>query len=576
MQFPTLSALPSRRETVSVFSGYNAGSRIGAGEFSAMENMSADSYPLLGTRKKRGVYARPQNPQGLIARDALCWVDGSKFVVNGYPVELGLSERGEDCPKNLVSMGAYVVIFPDKKYINTLNLTDFGNLEAEFTTQGTVTLTPAAADGSVLQPAYSQPEEPQTPENMALWLDTSRQPPALMQWSEGAGMWVSVDKTYVRLSAPGIGEAFREGDGVTITGAPEAVMSQCVIALREENALVVPGLLAGETAWSTPITISRRLPVMDFVMECGNRLWGCRYGPNRQGQIVNEIYASKLGDFKNWSCFQGVSTDSYSLSLGAEGPFTGAVQHMGYPLFFRENCLHKIYGNYPANYRLQTTPCRGVQQGSGGSLAIVGETLLYKSPSGVCAYDGALPTEISRALGQERYTDAAAGAFRDKYYISMRDSAGNHHLFVYDTNKGIWHREDGTGVRCFCTCREDLFFLDDAGRIISVSGQGEPEGDFCWMAETGDLGTESPDNKYLSRLTLRLQLSPGASMKLSVRYDGEDHYHRLAALHSGALGSMTVPVAVRRCDHLRLRLEGRGSMRLHDLTKTLEEGSDVY
>lgn len=196
MRFVKLEAAPASRETLSVFGGYNANCRIGDGELAAMENLCSDRYPLLSTRKKRGIFAQPRNPQGLIARDSLCWVDGSRFVINGYGVELGLSERKEDCPKRLLSMGAYVVIFPDKKYINTLDLTDFGNLEAVHTTSGTVTFTPAAADGAPLLPSYTQPQEPENPENMALWLDTSQQPPALVQWSAGTGMWVSVESTY--------------------------------------------------------------------------------------------------------------------------------------------------------------------------------------------------------------------------------------------------------------------------------------------------------------------------------------------------------------------------------------------
>ena len=411
---------------------------------------------------------------------------------------------------------------------------------------------------------------------MALWLDTSRQPPALLQWSAGTGMWVSVDATYVRISAPGIGAAFRAGDGVSIAGAPEEVAQSGVIALADRDHLVVPGLLEQEKTWEAPITVSRRLPEMDFVIECENRLWGCRYGPNAEGRIVNEIYASKLGDFKNWNCFQGLSTDSYAMSLGAEGPFTGAIQHMGYPLFFRENCLHKIYGSFPSNFRLQTTPCRGVQRGSGESLAIVGEVLFYKSPAGVCAYDGALPVEVSQPLGDRAYFDAAAGAHRGKYYISMADAGGEYHLFVYDRARNLWHREDGTQARCFCSCRDELYFLDGDGRIVSVSGTGTPEEAFAWMAETGDIGAQSPDSKYLSRLTLRLYLSPGAVARLSVRYDEERVWQPLAQLRGSPLGSVTVPVGVRRCDHLRLRLEGTGQMMLFDLTKTVMEGSDVF
>ena len=49
-------------------------------------------------------------------------------------------------------------------------------------------------------------------------------------------------------------------------------------------------------------SIHRLVPDLDFVVENGNRLWGCRY----DGQ-VNEIYASCLGDFTNWWRFDGVA-----------------------------------------------------------------------------------------------------------------------------------------------------------------------------------------------------------------------------------------------------------------------------
>ena len=65
-------------------------------------------------------------------------------------------------------------------------------------------------------------------------------------------------------------------------------------------------------------------------------------------------------------------------------------------------------------------------------------------------------------------------------------------------------------------------------------------------------------------------------MTLSVRYDEEPQWQPLAEIHSTGLGSMTIPVAVRRCDHLRLRLEGTGELTLFDLTKTVMEGSDVF
>ena len=568
MQIPTLKQGNVSRENVTSFGGYHAGARIAEGEFAAMKNCTGDQFPLIATRRKRGVYAAPQKCNGLLAKDSLCWVDGSKFVMNGYETELHLT----DSPKQLVSMGAYVIIFPDKKYINTADLSDFGNLEAEFTSAGTVKFTPVDGDGKPLIPAYTQPEEPEKPENGALWLDTSGAG-ALLQWSAGTGMWVSVDNTLVRISCPNMGVSFRPGDGVQLTGVPAGVETSGVIADCGRDYVTVPGLLEREASLDTPVTVGRYLPLMDMVLECGNRLWGCRYGLNRAGAVVNEIYASKLGDFRNWNCFQGVSTDSYCVSLGNDGPFTGAVQHLGYPVFFREDCIHRLYGSTPATFRLQTTPCPGVQQGCSRSLARVGQMLYYKSPTGVCAYDGAVPVTVSQKLGVMPCTRAAAGALGDKYYLCIQEEETTGQLWVYDTARGLWHREDDTRVRCFCTCRDDLFFVNGAGQIISVMGRGQPEEEISWMLETGMLGTLTPDSKTLTRLNLRLELAQQA--KVWVQYDGDDFWTPVATVYGSAGQCFNLPVAVRRCDRLRLRLEGTGFMRLSCITKTMERGSEV-
>ena len=66
---------------------------------------------------------------------------------------------------------------------------------------------------------------------------------------------------------------------------------------------------------------------------------------------------------------------------------------------------------------------------------VVNETLLYKSRSDICAYQGGFPSGISDALGEELYSDAVAGAIRDRYYISMKDSKREPQLFVYDMGK---------------------------------------------------------------------------------------------------------------------------------------------
>lgn len=576
MRYPTLNEIPTTREMIDSFGGYNHNLRIGAGEFYDMQNLTSAHYPVLSTRPRRGIFATPTAPQGLIAKDALCYVDGSDFVMGEYRIAMKLSK--DSTPKTLISMGAYVIILPDKKYINTANIADYGSIEAVVTTTSAVTFELCKIDGTGYSDAVTQATEPGDPQNMDLWIDTSSVPNALKQYSTTNSMWVSIATTYIKISATGLGKPFNVGDGVSISGVSAAadLNSTMIIWDKGDDYIVVTGIIDRVTTQEAPITVARRMPNMDFVIESRNRLWGCRYGTDVNGNMVNEIYASKLGDFKNWNSFAGISTDSYVVTVGTDGQFTGAITHLGYPIFFKEGCMHKVYGD-SLPFGVQDTACRGVQKGCGGSLAIVNEVLYYKSRSAVCAYDGSLPAEISTALGEVNYSDAVAGAVGNKYYISMKDSDGAYHLFAYDTAKGMWHREDSTQATAFCTCRGDLYFIDAADRKIkTVMGTGtQDSAPVKWMAETGLIGTDSPDKKYISRLDVRMSISLGTSVDFYIQYDSEDRWDMLFSVDGHTLRSFTIPIRPQRCDHFRIRMEGNGPAKVFSICKNIEQGSEV-
>lgn len=580
MRYPTLSELKTSREMLDVFKGYNHNLRIGNGEFYEMENLSSDHYPILSPRGKRGIYASPDIPQGIVDKDALCYIDGGDFVMNEYQrVPLGLTV--DDKPKTLISMGTYVIILPDKKYINTKDLGDYGPIEASVQTTATVTFTLCKVDGAEYGNIAAQNTPPSDAVNMGLWIDTSSTPHTLKQYSSTTSSWSAIATTYIKIHSNGIGKPFSVNDGVTISGVADIALANLnasmVIWAKGDDYIVVKGILDKVTTQTATVTVERRMPKMDFVIESGNRLWGCRYGDALNGEIVNEIYASKLGDFKNWNCFMGISTDSYVAPLGTDGEFTGAIAHLGYPLFFKENCVHKVYGNYPANYQIQATTLRGVQKDCHKSLAIVNEVLYYKSRSGVCAYDGSLPAEVSAALGDIPYHNAVAGVLGNKYYISMADESEAYHLFVYDTMKGMWHREDDTQAVDFCNCRGDLYFIDRATKQIrTVKGTGTAtEGKpIKWSATTGIIGTDSPDKKYISRMDVRMKLDVGARVSFYAEYDSCGEYEYLFSMTGKSLQSFSVPVRPQRCDHMRLRIVGTGEAKIFSICKTVEWGSD--
>lgn len=626
MKYSNLYEIPTSRDIVSAFAGYNHNLRIADEEFYDMRNLTSDHYPCLSPRDKRGTYSYsydddgtvvttvPEGVKGIIAKDSLCWVQGSKFYINGYGTEMLLDSR----PKQLISMGAYVIVMPDKKWINTKNR-NYGSIDHSYVGSvmpTTVSYRLCNADGDDYTDIAVRNTAPSDASEGKLWMDTSSNPHILKKWSATDTMWVVIPSTFVKISAPGIGAGFERYDGVTINGVePEQLQelngkTSVIYASRHKvsdpanDYIVVTGILDNpatqEVNEGDPFLISRQMPAMDFVIEAGNRLWGCRYGLNNAGEVVNEIYASKLGDFKNWECFMGVSTDSYAASVGTDGPFTGAITHLGYPLFFKEECLHKVYGNYPANFQIQQTACRGVQKGAGNSLAIVNEKLYYKSRNGVCVYDGSLPYEISAAFGNVKYsavdetdTDflrngAVAGGFNNKYYVSMRSEADNEwYFFVFDSSVGMWHKEDNFRAVQITPCRGDIYAIEATnGTIVSLLGSGMKEAqDIRWSAETGVLGLTSKDRlgrsstmvdkKCISRIVVRMSLAVGARVRFSVQYDSQGDWEHLATVVGRTLQTFPVSLKPRRCDHFRLLVEGVGEAKIYSIAKTLEQGSDV-
>ena len=481
--------------------------------------------------------------------------------------------------------------------MNTQYPPDYGKMGAEFDSHGQVTFTPCRLDGTPYVGVPVAESSPPEPENGDMWMDSSSDTHVLKQYSASTGMWTDIPAVYVKITmsnidGTGLNKAFSKYDGVTLSGAAVAEEANVPVSVRDQIAalngdviiqdvgdgyIIVTGILDQEITQTVgQVKISRKIPRMQYVCESGNRLWGCYYGM-LNGVMVNQIFASKLGDFKNWNCFMGIASDSYAVSVGTDGDFTGAITYLGYPTFFKENCVHKVYGNMPSAYQVQTTQCRGVQKGSEKSLAILNEVLYYKSLTDICAYDGSLPTGISEQLGGVAYKNACAGTGNGRYMVSMQDMQNAWHLFTYDSQRGIWHREDDTHAIQFTAQGQELYYIDATKNAIMTAfgTEGTPEDAVAWRAESGMIGYEMPDRKYVSRFNLRMKLEKGASVNLALEYDSSGIWEDQGTIAGKGMNAFVFPVIPRRCDHFRVKLSGKGGVRIYSIAKIIEQGSDM-
>lgn len=576
MQYPYAAPIPAMKDMTTVFRGLNKTLSAGDGEFADMQNMTADFFPVLSPRPKRLKCHEFTKCNGIYGKDNLLWVDGTDLYYNG---ELAADNELADNKKTFVGMGAYVLIFPDKKVFNTADGT-LSNIQATFETAGDVDFKLCDAEGNDYEYTAST-DAPASPTAGQYWLDKSGENPSLKRYSAATSEWVAITTTYVKVQSTGVGANFHQYDGVSISGCSNSQFNtDHILGPVSDDYIVLTGQISEnftqEWAEDSFITVSRACPDMDFLTECNNRVWGC-------AATGREIYACRQGDPFNWRAYEAISTASYAVTVGTDGSFTGAATHGGYPVFFKEQTIHKILGTIASNFALSTTEAPGVQYGCSASICLVNGKLLYKAVKGVVAYDGGYPVKISDALGNSLYGAAVGGRVDDKYYVCMRDAANAYHLFVYDTRTGLWHREDGTQVVFFAHCQSDTFFVksnelwaitrgDKATAFDEVEEGGTDP--LAWYAETCDQFSMLPNAKYVNKFQISAELPEGSTLTVSMQYDSDGVWHEVySSVGAAVKRGNDIPIVPQYCHFYRMKIAGTGDAKVFYVHRTLTEGS---
>lgn len=222
------------------------------------------------------------------------------------------------------------------------------------------------------------------------------------------------------------------------------------------------GSVSREFVSAEVVELERRVPDMDYLTECDNRVWGCS---NKE----NVIYACKLGDPTNWFSYRGIAADSYAVTVGSDGAFTGAATCMGYALFFRKTPFTSFTAPSPRISSSAACAAGAWQRARPGASAS-STTLYYLSPDGVMAWDGSIPTKVSTALDPARLRNvksALGGALDGRYYLHLVRGSGEAQavrLLVYDTERGSGRRKMSAPTR----------WPEAAGS--SISGTERPSG----------------------------------------------------------------------------------------------------
>lgn len=585
MHYPKINGYTGGKYWVQTFAGLDRRPRTPDGAFSAMGNMVGEPWPLLCSRPKRRVIAEVGKPLGMIAMDKLAWIDGTTLYYDGEATPVNSLSVAEDMlPKRMVSMGAYLLIFPDGVYYNTQDAADHGSINRLWQASGQVTFTLCNREGAAYPGGIASSDRPANPTQNQYWLDTGSETHGLWQYT---GAWISVPTVYIKIGSPGIGQGLSAGDGVKLSGIAyegldEGIQKQFELLNATHQIvdagadwIITAGIIDVNYTQTGGVRADRQAPAMDFVIESNNRLWGCRKG-SQDGETVNALYACALGDFKNWAKFEGTSQDSYTAAVGSDGPFTGAIAYGNKPYFFKEKAVHAVYGDKPASFNVQTVAVTGPQEGSGGTVKSWKGNLYYLSRHGVQIFDG-MNADAGQVLGEIAMTGGAAGVCDNTYYMSVTEPGG-HSLYALDCERKHWYRQDDSAAVAFAELKGVIYMLLENGLLYALNGEEgtEETAPVTWYLESGVVGYEFQERKYLSRFLLKMELGVGDECTIKIQYDGDGTWHRIATV-AGKPGvkSYTIPIIPRRCECAQLRLEGQGTMRLYGIGKVLGLGSDV-
>lgn len=353
---------------------------------------------------------------------------------------------------------------------------------------------------------------------------------------------------------------FSPGDVVIVSGCetfPENNRAVKLTAVTDttltfDSPVFTPGKEVGA------VTVERRIPDLDFICEGDNRLFGVN---NTEGRI----YASALGDPRNFDVREGLSTDSWRQDVGTAGDFTGCVAFAGSVLFWKEDCLHKLMGARPSAYQLYTCHTDGLQAGSERSMVILNDVLYYKGRGGVYAYSGSTPKLISAPLGHVSYDTAAAGGSGQVYRISMRrQDTDTWELLSYHTGHGVWLKEEERRAAGFARVAGTLYMLSEDTIYALDRGEDDAGAPISWEATLAPTTEDVPELKCPSRLLLRLELAPGAWVEAQISRDGKP-FERLWTSHHVCAPTVRIPIRPGQCDRFQVRFKGEGRCVIGDL-----------
>lgn len=300
-------------------------------------------------------------------------------------------------------------------------------------------------------------------------------------------------------------------------------------------------------------------PHIDFACMDDNRVFGVS---------KNNIYASSLGNYANWSDFVDAdgspkTTGAYAEELYSLGDFTGVCKYRSNVILTKKDLLYECYGNKPP-YRINLTAKSGCIDNR--SIVEVNNILYWLGADGIYRFAGSVPIKISdKVEGLFSGFNSGVGATDGKnYYVSVDDGVINR-LMVYDTTTGLWCMEDNLDVVDMTNFNHVVYALTKSGEILKFNSGNEFVG---WEFETKDFNFGIRCKKIIRDLIMNVDIKCMSKIDIYIKYDNEE-YTRCATYSANENTIASIKLKVKKCNSFKILIKGIGYAKINSLLGTI-------
>lgn len=282
-----------------------------------------------------------------------------------------------------------------------------------------------------------------------------------------------------------------------------------------------------------------------------------------------EIHISFKDNITDYTTFkvEGTPTEECAqvIKSDADGDFTGCVNYRDYPIFFTENSMYMLLGEY-APFSLSRIDAIGCVCSK--TIAICNGKLYFLSKLGVMEYDGGTPELISQNINLDvnsaSYTQYQYACADNRYYYIGE--------YIYDTYTKTWSKQkiDGNYVCPQCYFNNQLYAMTyywtdipgESSYTVYTLYRKTKDTFSNWYFTTKQFHEYQEGKKIVSKLIIGFEKENTAALKIEVSLN-KGTFQTVYTWDGTTDFVKEVPVLLPPCDYFQVRVSGTGKTIVH-------------